>query len=278
MVRIEALRALARRDPDAVCGSAVRAAADADMGVALLALDLLGNCGRSSIAIAYLERTVADQGDLRVARGWHRHAHALLALAIAAPDRVAAVLPLFARSTTWQVRLYTARAAAQAVEHGTLETLAADTDDRVANVALAALQRPLRPAVIANPEPMAPLTIDELRRLAAPRARITVRDVGRIEIALFTTEAPGTVIRFARLAEAGYYNGVTFDRVVVNNVAEVGRHAPPEARRPVNEVGLWPHVRGAVAMTAPMASTAGSSSTSSTIPRSITNTPSSRRC
>jgi peptidyl-prolyl cis-trans isomerase B (cyclophilin B) len=251
MVRIEALRALARRDPDAVCASALRAAADVDLGVALVALDLLGNCGREPAAVAYLERTVADQADLKVPRGWHRHAHALVAFAIAAPDRVAPALRVYAQSTTWQVRLYAARAAAQALDRTTLEALAADPDDRVANVALTALRQPARPAVLATPEPVTTVTIDELRRLAAPRARITIRDVGRIEIALFTTEAPGTVVRFARLAESGYYNGTAFDRIVPNNVAEIGHHPPPEARRPVNEVGLWPHVRGAVAMVAP---------------------------
>ena len=42
---------------------------------------------------------------------------------------------------------------------------------------------------------------DDLRRLASPRARITIRGVGTFELALFTAQAPATVLRFARLAE-----------------------------------------------------------------------------
>ena len=42
------------------------------------------------------------------------------------------------------------------------------------------------------------LTAEDLRRLAAPRARITIRGVGTFELALFTAEAPATVLRFAR--------------------------------------------------------------------------------
>jgi cyclophilin family peptidyl-prolyl cis-trans isomerase len=94
------------------------------------------------------------------------------------------------------------------------------------------------------------LTAETLRRLASPRARITIRDVGTFELALFTVQAPATVLRFARLAEGGYYNGLTFHRVVPNFVIQGGS---PGANEYVgdspfmrDEVGLWPHVRGAV--------------------------------
>jgi len=93
-------------------------------------------------------------------------------------------------------------------------------------------------------------TLDELRRLAAPRARITIRDVGVIDVALITVEAPLTVIHFARLAERGYYNGLTIHRVVPNFVLQGGS---PDANEYVghpdymrDEVGSWPHVRGAL--------------------------------
>src|SRR5262249_56402188 len=69
------------------------------------------------------------------------------------------------------------------------------------------------------------LNADEFRRLASPRARITIRDVGVFELALFTAQAPATVLRFARLAEAGYYNGLTFHRVVANFVIQGGSPA-----------------------------------------------------
>jgi cyclophilin family peptidyl-prolyl cis-trans isomerase len=91
---------------------------------------------------------------------------------------------------------------------------------------------------------------DDLRRLAAPRARITIADVGTFELALITSEAPVTVLRFVDLAESGYYNGLTFHRVVPNFVVQGGSPAANEyvgfAEHMRDELGLWPHVRGAV--------------------------------
>jgi cyclophilin family peptidyl-prolyl cis-trans isomerase len=63
-------------------------------------------------------------------------------------------------------------------------------------------------------------------------------------------EAPATVVRFARLAESGYYNGLTFHRVVPNFVIQGGSPGANEyvgdATFMRDEVGRWPHVRGAV--------------------------------
>jgi cyclophilin family peptidyl-prolyl cis-trans isomerase len=105
-----------------------------------------------------------------------------------------------------------------------------------------------------GPAPALPLQSDldedELQRLASPRARVTIRQVGTFELALFTTQAPAAVLRFARLAEAGYYNGLTFHRVVPNFVIQGGSPGANEyigdAYFMRDEVGLWPHVRGAV--------------------------------
>jgi len=94
------------------------------------------------------------------------------------------------------------------------------------------------------------LTAEDLRRLASPRARIAIRGVGTFELALFTSEAPATVLRFAHLAESGYYDGLTFHRVVPNFVIQGGSPGANEyigdASYMRDEVGLWPHVRGAV--------------------------------
>jgi cyclophilin family peptidyl-prolyl cis-trans isomerase/HEAT repeat protein len=106
----------------------------------------------------------------------------------------------------------------------------------------------------ARPSPPRPiesdLNADDLRRLASARARISVRGLGAFELALFTSEAPATVCRFARLADAGYYNGLTFHRVVPNFVIQGGSPGANEyigdARFMRDELGLWPHVRGAV--------------------------------
>ncbi|HKB12378.1 MAG TPA: peptidylprolyl isomerase [Vicinamibacterales bacterium] len=122
-------------------------------------------------------------------------------------------------------------------------------DARDAIVAtLKSLDAPASGAIAAKPEN--DFDADDLRRLAAPRARISIRDVGAFELALFTSQAPATVLRFARLAGEGYYNGLTFHRVVPNFVIQGGSPGANEyigaASFMRDEVGTWPHVRGAV--------------------------------
>jgi cyclophilin family peptidyl-prolyl cis-trans isomerase/HEAT repeat protein len=118
--------------------------------------------------------------------------------------------------------------------------------------------RPRGPALVnaaarsgSEPPAASRLDADDLRRLASPpRARVTIRGVGRFELLLFTSEAPASVLRFVRLAESGYYNGLTFHRVVPNFVIQGGSPGANEyigdATFMRDEVGLWPHVRGAV--------------------------------
>ncbi len=247
LVRSEALLALTARGGDAVCAPAIRAAADVDMNTALVALDALARCASSPDAVALLVRTVGDVADISTPRGWHRQAHALVALATTSPGEARAALPAYASAGIWQVRRAAVQAAAALNESSLLEAPARDPDDRVANLALAALGRPLRPARLAARLASSPVTAAEIRRLSSPRARITIRDVGTVDIALLTSEAPGSVIRFARLAEAGRYRGRSFDRLVVNDVAQTGSDGDSEAARAA-ETGNWPHVRGSVAI------------------------------
>jgi peptidyl-prolyl cis-trans isomerase B (cyclophilin B) len=136
-------------------------------------------------------------------------------------------------------------------DRAALQRLAGDREDRVANVALTALGEPARAAVAGHEPPLAPATVDDLRRLAAPRAVVTVRGVGRVELALITSEAPATVLRFVKLTESGYYNGLTFDRHAPNAIVQGGRRGVDDARYPHAEVGTWPHVRGAVGLSMP---------------------------
>jgi cyclophilin family peptidyl-prolyl cis-trans isomerase len=98
--------------------------------------------------------------------------------------------------------------------------------------------------------PMSDVNADDLRRLASPRAQVTIRGVGTFDLALFTKDAPASVLRFVHLAERGYYNGLTFHRIVPDFVIQGGS---PGANEYIgdssfmrDEVGLWPHVRGAV--------------------------------
>lgn len=249
IVRVDALRALWARRADWACEASLRALADADMAIALSAIDQLGACARLPQAVEALERMVHDVSDLG-ARAWHRHAHALVALAAAAPDRAGDAITRDAASPLWHLRAYAARAAAVAGDRGKLETLSADADDRVANQALGALGFERRPASRADEDDVAPPTVAELRRLASPRAIVTIRDVGRVTLALFTAEAPSTVLRFAQLAESGYYNGLTFDHVTPNLMAQGGRRPAGDAHYPQLELGMWPHVRGAVGIAA----------------------------
>jgi cyclophilin family peptidyl-prolyl cis-trans isomerase len=328
IARLEALRSLRTRNDADACAAALAATGDRDVHVALFALDQLGACGSAPDATAALDRTVSDLTSAGIARGWHRAAHALVALASAQPSRGAAALPQFTGSRIWQLRLYAARAAAELKARDALDQLARDEDDNVAEAALDGLRKlaghdadpiyvaqlsrkghqALRAAALAldgTPHPeearpalqaawqrltaeghdnshdardaiakaltsvgadprvgpgrtlrSAPTTIqndlnaEDLHRLAAPRARVTIRGVGTFELALFTSQAPAAVLRFAHLAEAGYYNGLTFHRVVPNFVIQ---GASPGATEYIgdasfmrDEVGQWPHVRGAV--------------------------------
>jgi cyclophilin family peptidyl-prolyl cis-trans isomerase len=329
MVRLEAVRGLLRAAADEqTCMRLVAASSDPNPHVALLALDELSSCGSRQDAITRLESTVNDLSTAGSPRGWHRAAHALVALAVAAPDRGALALGQFTASRIWQLRMYAARAATALGDRGALEKLARDPDDNVVEAAVdglvklegdasdavfvTALSRPgyqaVRAAALAlegasDPPAVVPAlqaalarlitegrensqdtraaiagtlmkfgasspsspssaqaareapadlarSATELRRLAAPRARVTIRGVGAFDLVLFTSEAPATVLRFAQLAESRYYDGLTFHRVVPNYVVQGGSPGANEyigeGRHMRDEVGLWPHVRGAV--------------------------------
>jgi cyclophilin family peptidyl-prolyl cis-trans isomerase len=345
VVRLEALRSEGIRHADTagVCPFAIVAATDADTHVALSAFDLLGRCGSSPDAVALLVREVEDLSHAGSPRGWHRAAHALVALSAASAERGTAALAQFTGSRIWQLRMYAARAAAALKDRARLDTLARDEDDNVREAAIEGLRKVaghtadaiyvaqltrsghqvLRVSAVAlegtpgadealpalkaawqrlvaegkdnshdardaiaktlaglgaEPRGQTPkrggaaktgsdpnrvssdmkggqtahndLSTDDLRRLAAPRARVTIRGVGSFELALFTAQAPATVLRFARLAESGYYNGLSFHRVVPNFVIQGGSPGANEyvgdATFMRDEVGTWPHVRGAV--------------------------------
>ncbi len=360
-VRLEALKSVrARNDPDA-CSASLIATHDRDTNVALVGLDQLAACGdaaptstaaplsaetpstaasvsgaqdgnapatpsadppsASDGIVATLEQAVTNLPAASVPRGWHRAAHALVALATVAPERATAALPQFTASAIWQLRMYAAHASMQLGNRAALEQFALDDDDNVREAAVEGLRKVaghdadaiyvseltrngnqiVRAAALAlgdTPHPelaipalkaewdrliaagrdnshdardaiaktltalgepphkmtVQPLTSDlnaeDLRRLASARARITIRGLGTFDLTLVTAQAPATVLRFARLAQAGYYNGLTFHRVVPNFVIQGGSPGASEyiGDSPFmrDEVGLWPHVRGSV--------------------------------
>jgi cyclophilin family peptidyl-prolyl cis-trans isomerase len=119
---------------------------------------------------------------------------------------------------------------------------------RAALVSLEATPDPMKAPSGGVPAP----TLENWRRLVSARARITMRDGGAFDLALLADQAPQTVIRFAELASAGYYDGLTFHRVEPNFVVQAGSPGASEYvgdRQFMNdEVGRWPHTRGAVGL------------------------------
>lgn len=87
-----------------------------------------------------------------------------------------------------------------------------------------------------------------IRELEGATARIKMKGGGAITLQLFPEEAPATVAIFAQLAEKGYYNGLTFHRIVPNFVIQGGSPGADEydGIGPFmrDEVGLLSHSRG----------------------------------
>jgi peptidyl-prolyl cis-trans isomerase B (cyclophilin B) len=251
MVRLEALLGA---DGDRQCETAVGALSDRDRRIALAALDRLAACASSIRAVDAIEYALHDLSQAGLPRGWHEAAHALVAMVSVNPGRARVLLPQFVQSRRWPLRMYAARAATNLGERATLERLAADEDARVSGAAVAGLTAlgvaldP--PASSRNEAPRPELDAEILRDLAGALARVTVRDVGAFDMVLIASEAPAAVSEFVRQAEAGQYNGLSV-QVRPNGVVQVGSgtveaSGAEPGSRPAAEVGLWPHVRGAV--------------------------------
>ena len=146
-VRFEAVRGWSRHLRARDCQPLVRAVADASTHVVLAALDALAEGCDGASAVPLLVKTadaLAADG-----AGWHRAAHALVALARVSPSDVRTLLPRFAGHPTWQVRMYAARAAGHTGSIATLERLGYDDHDNVREAALDELVRLKRPEALA---------------------------------------------------------------------------------------------------------------------------------
>jgi cyclophilin family peptidyl-prolyl cis-trans isomerase len=132
-----------------------------------------------------------------------------------------------------------------------LEYLLRDFDPAIAALAASVITektgRRVEPqAARFAPDPM-PLR-DFLLGLSGARATIHMKEAGRFVVALLPEAAPLTVAQFVKLAESGYYDGLTFHRIVPNFVIQGGS---PGANEYVgtsgyirDEVSLLSHERG----------------------------------
>ncbi len=90
-----------------------------------------------------------------------------------------------------------------------------------------------------------------IRGLSGATARITMRGLGTMTLALLPDEAPVTVGVFAQLAESGQYNGLTFHRIVPNFVIQGGSPGADEFDGRTrefmgDEVGMARNARGTI--------------------------------
>ena len=133
-----------------------------------------------------------------------------------------------------------------------VERYLTDFDTTVAHDAAAAITRWTGRAVDAHPAP-SPIRDEPLARVylsAGVRLRVTMVTGGTFTIRLDGVESPASVARVIRLAGAGYYNGLTWHRVVPNFVIQGGS---PDENEYVgdgpfmrDELDLRPHHRGTV--------------------------------
>ena len=130
-----------------------------------------------------------------------------------------------------------------------------DFDPQVADAAAAAIGTLTGlevPVTAPRPRTAAVPALADIERLRGARAVIRIAGRGAFGITLLPDEAPATVARFVTLARAGYYNGLTFHRVVPAFIVQGGS---PGANEFVgdgpflrDEIGLEPHVRGAASI------------------------------
>ena len=102
-----------------------------------------------------------------------------------------------------------------------------------------------------SPPERAPMpTLAEMREMAASRAVIRMEGGGEIVLELLPFESPANTARFVRLAREGYFDGLTFHRVVPNFVIQGGSpganeyHGDGPYTR--DELTMRSHVRGTV--------------------------------
>lgn len=133
----------------------------------------------------------------------------------------------------------------------TLRGYLQDFDPAIATRAAEILQKWQRAASPAPQPPAATrVTAASLDAMQNVRLRFIMAGKGAFDLRLFTDEAPLTALRVITRAREGYYNGLTFHRVVPNFVIQGGSPGANEymGDGPYmrDEVGLKSHRRGTV--------------------------------
>jgi cyclophilin family peptidyl-prolyl cis-trans isomerase len=110
-----------------------------------------------------------------------------------------------------------------------------------------------RPEPSPEPLPRLPLpSFAEAARLHAARVDVEMEDGGRFVLRLIPFEAPTNAARFAGLAATGYFDGLTYHRVVPNFVVQGGSPHANEYRGDGpftrDELGLAGNWRGTVGL------------------------------
>jgi cyclophilin family peptidyl-prolyl cis-trans isomerase len=133
---------------------------------------------------------------------------------------------------------------------GALVALLRDYDIRVAQLAAAAIQQWTGKPQEIDPQLLARPALPSTADLPSDPARVRLKSGKIFYIRLRTDAAPLTVARFVRLARAGYYNGLTFHRIVPNFVIQGGSPGANEFTGDTlymrDEIGVASHVRGTV--------------------------------
>jgi len=139
------------------------------------------------------------------------------------------------------------------IHAATVEPYLHDFDPVIADLAAETLAGWTGRDVNPDPAPLAPVPLPTLRdvgELAATRPVIVMERGGEIELRLFPMEAPTNAARFVRLARAGYFDGLTFHRVVPAFVVQGGSPGANEywgdGPYTRDELGTRSHTRGTV--------------------------------